>query len=105
MPDTETAHSAAEIKQEEERKELLDRTWRVLKRNGSTGDDTDDPLWAEIGAVVKDSRYSRPTASELGEQWGEGEYLLLRAGEEYDIRTVRVVAHVEYDEAEEEVEL
>lgn len=91
-----------EEKAAEERKEQLERTWRILKFSDEA--DNGSVTWTEVGQVVKDSRWSRPSAEELGETWGAGEYLLLRAGEEYDIRTVRVIGRTQWDEADDEDE-
>ena len=53
-------------------------TFRVLKREGTTNES--QPKWVEVGEVECLYSYMGPSASEVGEPFGEGDYLLLHDG-------------------------
>lgn len=73
------------------------RTYRVLRR-----DDVSTAVWREEDRIS--TRYT-PDATEVGEQYGEGEYLLIEVDSRYSFHStypMTVVAEKRFREARED---
>ncbi len=82
--------------------EVKTETWRVLRR--------DEGLrWHELEPITGTSQYSyQPSATDLGEKYGEGDYIILKAGSAVpsylSARTISVIADRYFREKEDDQE-
>lgn len=71
--------------------ELKTETWRVLKRDEDTVPSV--VRWTELEPLTGEGQYGYYVSAEiLGEEYGEGDYILIKDGPLSTCRTVSVVA-------------